>query len=869
MSTAVKMTAKDDTRDVPSPDKFERIARMRRKYQTGPAYISVERARYFTESWKKTEGKPQAMRVALAMKNVYENMTHYLDPDDHIAGYWCEHFLGIPVDIERGVFNSVLEAELEKKSMIKFRLGTVIKGIKYMIKKGMLREFIKTQKMAKKSGSPPLNMGFTTMSERQINPYQIDDKDKKELLSGLLPYWKGKTVVDKVEKKLMDSGLLSKEMYDFVLAIPGNTSRQVMMLSTCTTIASYHAHIIMDYGPILGKGLVKMAEEVKAESEKEDLTDQERDFLQSLNVSIEGVIVYAKRLAEKIEHELGRTDDPKEKERLERLYRICSRVPLHPAETFEEAVQSMWTVKTAVETAHPVYLHCFGRLDQELWPYYRRDLEEGRIGREEAVELLSELLLKIMSQNIRPESNILSNFYHRYLGSSPVTLGGVDRDGNDATNELTYIFLEAAHISKAITNVSVRVHKDSPDELMKTVAAYLKEGTSSFSLFNDEINIEAMLKRGFEEEDARDYGVMGCVETTVPGMTGPMSANALQMSQLLDITLRNGDSRLMAGTLKGDGLKTGDPDGFESFDEFLDALYKQGEYFMDNLAEGSNLRDKVYADELPAPMFSAFVKGCVENRKDVTAGGPKYGFSGISMVNSIANMLDSLLVIKTLCYDRKKYKVSELIRAYDENFEGYDEIYRDVKKVEGKWGNGDPDADALARRVMEKFFGMTYKYRTPSGGPFVVYIVSMITHTIDGRLSIASPDGRRAATPYAASCNPYNVEKNGVTAAMRSIANLPYEDVMGCAVNMRFHPSGVGETEKAREKWTSLMRTYFRLGGSQLQPTVAGAETLREAQRDPDSYRDLIVKVGGYSTYFVDLGKEIQNEIIQRTEHRQ
>ena len=190
MSTAVKMTAKDDTRDVPSPDKFERIARMRRKYQTGPAYISVERARYFTESWKKTEGKPQAMRVALAMKNVYENMTHYLDPDDHIAGYWCEHFLGIPVDIERGVFNSVLEAELEKKSMIKFRLGTVIKGIKYMIKKGMLREFIKTQKMAKKSGSPPLNMGFTTMSERKINPYQIDDKDKSELLSRLLPYWK-------------------------------------------------------------------------------------------------------------------------------------------------------------------------------------------------------------------------------------------------------------------------------------------------------------------------------------------------------------------------------------------------------------------------------------------------------------------------------------------------------------------------------------------------------------------------------------------------------------------------------------------------------------------------------------------------------
>jgi formate C-acetyltransferase len=865
-------TAIDKSETTPSGEAHasDRIERMRRRYQTGPNYISIERARYFTDSWKQTGGRGMSpeVRVALAMKNVYENMTMHLDPDDHIAGYWCEYFLGYPLDVERGVFNSVLEAELDKKAMWKFRAGAMAKGVSYMVRKRMLKEFVKNQKQSRESGAPPLNMGFKTMSERRINPYQIKDEDKAYLFKKLLPFWKGKTTVDYVERELLGSNLLSKEMRDFVHAIPGNTSKQVQMISSCATIASYHAHIILDYQPIFEKGLSAMKDEITALLEKgEGLSPEEKDFLKSIEIAVEGVIIYAKRLAGRIEEELEKEQDAERKARLEKMLKICKKVPLGPVETFEEAVQSMWTVKAAIEVAHPVYLHCLGRVDQDLYPYYKKDLEEGRVTRERAIELLAELLLKLMSQNIRPESNILANFYHRFLGSTPITLAGVDEDGEDATNELTYVFLEAAHLSKAITNVSVRVHEKTPDDLLLKLAGFLRQGTSSFSLFNDEVNIEAMEKRGFVKSDAMNYAVMGCVETTCPGKTGPMSANALLLSRLLDITLRNGDSKMVAGTIRGEGLKTGEPDSFKSFDQLLEALCKQAEYFMDKIAEGSNLRDKVFAERLPAPLLSAFVDGCLENKKDVTRGGARYVFAGISTINSIANMIDSLYVIKKLVFDQKKVTLKELRDAVDDNFSGHEDLHREIKKLPGKWGNGDPECDELARDVMKRMFDVTYKYKTEMGGPFVAYIISMITHTIDGRLSIASPDGRKAAKPYAASCNPYNVEKQGVTAALRSVAALPFEDVMGCAVNVKFHPTGVGDREEARKKWVSLIRAYFKSGGSQLQPTVASAEDLRAAQKDPGQFHDLIVKVGGYSAYFTELGREIQNEIIERTEH--
>jgi len=244
-----------------------------------------------------------------------------------------------------------------------------------------------------------------------------------------------------------------------------------------------------------------------------------------------------------------------------------------------------------------------------------------------------------------------------------------------------------------------------------------------------------------------------------------------------------------------------------------------------------------------------------------------YDLSGISFINSIANITDSLYVIKKLVFDEKQFTLAELLDAINSNYAGHEELHRKIRMLEGKWGNGYEEADSLARSITSEMFEETYKYKSHRGGAFVPYVISMTTHTIDGRISIATPDGRLAATPYAASCNPYNVEKGGVTAAMRSVASLDFKQVLGCAVNMKFHPTAIGRDETVRRKWAALIRTYFNLGGAQLQPTVVSSETLRAAKADPQSHRDLIVKVGGYSAYFTELGNEIQNEVIARTEH--
>ncbi len=849
----------------------ERIQRLLNRYQTEMPVISIERSKYFTEKWEETEkdGVAPGICVALSMKYVYENMTHYVDPDDKIAGYWTEYFLGMPIDIERGVFNNVLQRELMRRSLFSFRLKSILKTLGFLIKKRQVRTFFRNLKIMRSMGSQPINFGIKTMDKRKINPFTIDPRDRKILLKKLLPKWKGKSIVEILEKEIFNSGLIKKNMMDFSTSLPANNSKQIIMVSPCATVATLQGHVIIDYENCIKKGLLGMEEEVEEKLKKNSLTENERDFLRSIKIALEGVIIFAKRLAEKIEEKYHSETEEGKKQNLKKMLDNCKGVPLHPPENFYQAVQAAWTVKTAVELAHPVNLHCFGRMDQIFFPYYKKDIEEGKITRNEARELLEELLLKVMSQNIRPESNTLSNFYHRYLGSTPITIGGLNPDGTDGTNDLTFLFIEAAENYRAVTNLSLRVHEGSPDEVLLKVAEALNGGSCNLSIFNDEICVEAMKKRGFSEEDARDYAIMGCVEMTCPGKTGGMSANALLLCRLLDLTMRDGNSQTLIGIIKDLGLKTGNPDDFSNFEQFIKAIMDQAESQVELTVEASNLRDRLYAEHLPAPYISAFMNGCIESKKDVTQGGALYDLSGISFITSIANLVDSLYVIKKFIFEEKAFTFARLLKAIDDNYEGHEDIYNKIISLQGKWGNGYEEVDELAREITTHIFEETYNYTTYRGGVFVPYIISMTTHTIDGRISIATPDGRKAATPYAASCNPYNVEKNGITGVLRSVAALDYKNVLGCAVNVKFHPTALGQTDELRKKWVALLRTYFNLGGQQIQPTVASAEMLRDAQKHPENYRTLIVKVGGYSAYFTELGIEIQNEVISRTEHLQ
>jgi formate C-acetyltransferase len=834
-----------------------RILSLRRRYQRGPAHLSVERARYFTRRWEETDGTglPPDVRVATAMADVYEHMTIYVDRDDRIAGHWAERFLALPLPIERGEYNDVLANELRRRDLLGARVRSGVRAGALAARSGNARRALRNQRLLTAGGrAAPLNPGLQTMQNRSVNRFEITPADRAELLGDLLPRWQGRTVTDQLAARLSESGLLSPDMARFSRSLPGTTSRQVFLLSAASSIATIQGHVILDFDDVLRRGLLAKRAEV--------------DHLPALALALDGAITFARRLAATLAERSAVEPDPVRRAELARMARTCARVPLEPATSFVEAVQSVWTTKLIVEIAHPINLHCFGRLDQSLGPFYDRDLATGAITEAEARELLEELLLKTMSQNLRPESNLLGNFYHRYLGSTPVTVGGVDRDGVDATNALTSVIIDAAHTSRAVTNINVRVHPGTPDQVLDRVARHLAGGTSSFAVVNDEVLVEAMLRRGFTLPDARDYAIMGCVEATCPGKTGSMSASALQLTRVLDVTLRNGDAALLTGLLHGEGLRTGDPGSFRSFDELLEAFFAQARSFIGGIVSGSNLRDQLYAEVLPAPMISAFVEGCARSGRDVTAGGATYDLSGISMINSVANVVDALHVIRSLVFEQGRCTLDELVAAVDDDFVGHEELHEAIQALPGKWGNGDPSTDALAARVTGTLFDEVVRHRSPKGAPFVVYAISMIVHTIDGRLSIASADGRRLGTPFAASCNPANVERSGLTGVLRSVASLPNRDLLGSAVNLRLHPTAIGEQPATRAKWIAMVRTYFSLGGEQLQPTCVDAEVLRAAQRNPKDHRDLIVKVGGYSTYFVDLGIEIQNEIIARTEHR-
>jgi len=849
----------------------DRIKRIRKRYLRELSIVSIERAKYYTETWRETEKSDLSVgvRVALAMKNVYENMNIWIDPDDRIAGTWTENYLGIPLDLERGLFNDVMEIELNRLSMLKCLIRTNIRFFFYMLKRCGIADFFSYMTQIRNVGAAMPSIGLKPIHRRDVNAYTINRRDRKILQKELLPYWKGKTVVDLFKKGLEESDIYKGDVRSFFAALPTTNSKNETIISTGAALANWQGHVIPDHEAIIKKGLIKIREEVREVLDGPDeMTTEDRDVVTSIDIALEGMIIYAQRLSEKLERECEEERNPARREILAEILKNAKNVPLHPAGTFREAVQSYWTAKTALELALPFNVHTPGRLDQILSPYYTQDIAEGRITRDEACELLEELFLKIMSHNMRPYSNYNGFFAARYEGSEPVTLGGVDEHGRDATNELTYVMLDAAEKSKTCLNFSVRFHADSPEDLYLKVADMQYHGTSNVSFLNDAVCIEAMEKRGYPKSDALNYAMASCVDLCVPAKTGSISFSVLLLCRILDITLRNGDALTLLGLVRDAGPHTGDPDGFTSYEELEDAFVEQVAFQIQNIVDATKIRDRVFAEHLPSPHISALVRGPLEKKKDITSGGGIYDLEGILFMSSIANVVDSLYVMKKLIFEEKKFTFSEMVEAIDHNFAGFEDMHAMILGVEGKWGNGFSETDEIAHRITKRIFGETFTHKTYKGGFVAPFVNSMTSHTYDGRVCIATPDGRKAAKPFASSCNPYNVDKNGPTGVLRSVSRIDFTNVLGAPVNIRMHPSAIGKNPEMQKKWASLIRTYFNMGGEQLQPTVVSTDVLRAAQRNPEEYLNVIVKVGGYSAYFVDLGHEIQDEAISRSEHR-
>ncbi|MBN2442773.1 MAG: hypothetical protein JXJ04_15560, partial [Spirochaetales bacterium] len=668
-------------------------------------------------------------------------------------------------------------------------------------------------------------------------------------------------------KKLESENVFAGNLKAFLDAMPTSSSGGIALLSPSAAIGTWQGHIVIDNETVLHKGIIAMRESVQKELSCDNLKKEERDFLTSLDIAYEGILIYAGRLGEAIRNKAEAEHDPAKKKNYMTMFEAVSRVPAYPAETFYQAVQSFWIIKTVVGLSVPFNAHGLGRLDQIFYPFYSRDIENKTITRDEAREILEELLIKSMSHNMRPYSNYISDFSHRFDGSEAVTIGGLTGDGRDATNELTYLILEAAYRSKTVINIVVRVHKNTPDELHLLISDLLYNKISNVSILNDDVCIKALVNYGYILEDAREYAAISCADICTPGKSGAIGASSILLCNLLDTTLRNGMSATLLGDISDAGLKTGEILTFKTFDDLLTAFFKQFVYTLTLIDKGVDIRDRVYAAQLPAPLISAFTPSTLRKKKDVTAGGEDYNVEFIILMNSIANLVDSLFVIKQLVFEEKCFSLSELCKAIDNNYHGYDELHEKIVNYHMKWGNGHPVIDQFAQEITSRFVDEIKKHKNFRGGPFVPSIVSMITHTISGRLGIATPDGRKAARPYAAGCSPYNVEKSGPTGVFRSVAALDFNNILECSLNIKLHPSSIGKNIESRKKWISLLKTYCNLGGMQLQPTIVSHQDLLAAQKDPSAYSDLIVKVGGYSVYFTELGRELQEEIISRTEH--
>ena len=584
-----------------------------------------------------------------------------------------------------------------------------------------------------------------------------------------------------------------------------------------------------------------------------------------MEIVCDGVIGFAQRYHEEALRLAEKETDPQRKSELLEIAQICARVPAKPANSFREALQSIWFLEIALHQENYEQALCLGRADQYLYPYYRRDLQKGLLTEEEAIELLGCLFVK-MSEFVPLFSVNLALLFSGFPANPAVTLGGMMPEGLDATNRLSYLFLETRELIKTRhPNLHARVHKDSPGEYFERVCEVVKGGGGMPALMNDDVIIPALMKKGIKEEDARDYVVIGCVEISVPRKTfGSTDAALMSLPICLEMALNNGYSPVLQEEI---GPKTGDPRAFRNMDHVLDAFRQQVAYLVEQMVIGLNSMGIAHRELYPSPLLSALTQGCLDKGQDVTAGGAVYNFTGVQGVG-VADVADSLAAIDQLVFREKRVTMDELLKALEGNFEGHEQLFHLIRNRVPKYGNDDELPDMYARKAAEIFCQEVAGHSNPRNGVYLPGFLSMTNHKGLGKFVAALPSGRRALETLANGVSPHDGwDKKGPTACLKSVAKLDYSQATnGVAVNLKFAPDYL-KGAHGTKTLSSLIKAYFGLGGMHLQLNFIDEQTLLDAQQDPGKYPGLMVRVAGYSAYFADLAKEVQDEIIARTEH--
>jgi len=700
---------------------------------------------------------------------------------------------------------------------------------------------------------------------RPLEKFEIDNRAKQELRE-IFPYWKGKTHEDRVNSyiKTMLPEKISK-YYNF----DGNLNQ---VLNVASHISVGEGHIIPDFGKILKKGFKGIKEEVKQELKLLDISHYEsikrKTFLESVLICCDAAIKFAERFAERARLLALVEKDSIRKEELKKIAEVCENVPAQPARSFYEALQAVWFIQLILHIEDNGHGYSLGRFDQYLHPYYKKDIEEGKITRNEALELLECFWIKCNELTIFRRWGF-TQYISGYQTFQTLTLGGQTVTGQDATNELSYLCLEAtADLKMVHPTTVVRLHKNTPEAfLLFCCDSLVRHGGGLPGFFNDEVAIPLLTRLGIPVEDARDWGVVGCCEITVCGKWCSVcgGVNQMNLPKLLELVLNKGVNKN-----NGSCLCPGrDINEIDSYEILVEEIRKQLRYYLKFTPMFDNITESMYAMYSPTPFLSSMVYSCIKDGRDVTEGA--YYNNTLFQAQGLITLGDSMETLKKVVFEDKILTLSEVKEALDNNFEGNKgEFVRQILINKApKYGNDIEEVDQVVRQMADLVIDELKKVPVPvKGGYYGPSFQTISANVPQGMMVGATPDGRKAGEAFADNISPApGSDINGPTAVLRSCSKLDHLSIThGTVLNLKFHPSAVATTE-GRKKFANLIKTYFQLKGFQVQFNIVSAKTLKDAQKHPEKYRGLVVKVAGYSALFSSLDKKLQDQIIARTEH--
>ncbi len=692
------------------------------------------------------------------------------------------------------------------------------------------------------------------LHSRPKTPFLVSEEARRIYEQEIIPFWQGKTIREKIFSSMTpewrdayEAGIFTEFMEQ---RAPG--------------------HTVLD-DKIYKKGFLDFKKDIdKSLSNLDYFHDPEAfrksEQLRAMAIAAEALILYARRHARKARALARQEKDSARKKELMRIAAVCSHVPQNPPRDFWEALQYYWFVHLGVITELNTW-DSFnpGRLDQHLYPFYRKGLEDGTLTEEKARELLQAFWVKFNNQPAPPKVGVTAEESATYTDFCLINLGGVKADGSDGVNELTYLILDVIEEMRIVQPSSmVQVSRKNPDRFVKRAIQIVRTGFGQPSFFNTEAIIQEMLEQGKSLEDARQGGASGCVEAGIFGKENYNLTGYFNLPKVLEITLNNGrDPR----TGKKIGLETGEARNFSSYDQLYQAFRKQAHYFLDIKIQGNNIIERIYAEYLPAPFLSLLIDDCISKGKDYHDGGARYNNSYIQGVG-LGTATDCLASLQHNVFARKKMTMRKMLDILKKNFEGEESWRQKLLNKTPKYGNDDDEADCFLKDVFEIFYSGVNGRPNTKGGCYRVNFLPTTVHIYFGKMTGATPDGRRAGEPLSEGISPVQgADRLGPTAVIKSAAKIDHLRTGGTLLNQKFHPQLL-EDEEGINKLCSLIRAYFKMDGHHIQFNVVTAETLRDAQKHPEKYRDLIVRVAGYSDYFVDLSVDLQNEIIRRTEHQ-